>query len=72
MLLCKICLNVQLSRDAQKHSITLFSFHKFVKLKTAILEMEYGERLGSVTRRSTFLNHIRTHISLQIFELSEI
>ena len=43
-----------------------------MKLKTAILEMEYEERLGSVTRCSTFLHHIRTHILLQIFELSEI
>ena len=31
-----------------------------------------GERVGSVTRRSTFLRHIRTHISLQIFELPEL
>ena len=38
----------------------------------SILEMEYGERLGSVTRCSTFLYHIRTHILLQIFELPEI
>ena len=43
-----------------------------MKLKTAILEMEYGERLGSVTRCSTFLHHIRTHILLQIFDLPEI
>ena len=28
--LCKICLNVQLSRHAQKHKITLFSFHELL------------------------------------------